>query len=99
MIPVRETAQGATFLVRVQPRARKTAVLGVSGDALRIALQAPPVEGRANAALIRFLAEMFQVPRSVITIASGEHGRNKRVAVAGSTAAQIAAILSATMSA
>ena len=93
MIPVRETAEGVTFLVRVQPLARKNAVLGVMGEALRIALQAPPVEGRANEALILFLAEMLEVPRSAVTLASGEHGRNKRICVAGRTAAQVQSAL------
>jgi uncharacterized protein (TIGR00251 family) len=93
MIAVRDTPEGATFLVRVQPRARKNAVLGELGDALRVALQAPPVEGRANEALIRFCAEMFSVPRSAVTIASGEHGRNKRVVIAGCTATQIVTVL------
>ncbi len=93
MIPVRDTPQGSTFLVRVQPRARRTAVLGAMGEALRIALQAPPVEGRANEALILFLAEMFSIPRSAVTLASGEHGRNKRVVISGRTAEQVLAVL------
>jgi hypothetical protein len=93
-IPVRETAQGATFLVRVAPRASRTAVAGVIGEgddaALKIALQAPPVEGRANAALIKFLAELLGVPRSSIEIASGEGARNKRIVVSGRTAMEVA---------
>ena len=93
MIAVRQTPQGAAFLVRVQPRARRTAVQGVMGEALRVAVQAPPVEGRANEALIRFFAEMFSVPRSAVTLASGEHGRNKRVVIAGRTAEQVLAVL------
>jgi hypothetical protein len=93
MIAVRETPQGAAFLVRVQPRARRTAVQGVVGDVLRVAVQAPPVEGRANEALIRFFAEIFSVPRSAVTLASGEHGRNKRVVITGRTAEQVLAVL------
>ena len=50
MIPIRDTPAGATFAVRVQPRARKDAITGVVGDALKLALTAPPVEGRANQA-------------------------------------------------
>ena len=73
--PVRETAEGARFLVRVAPRASRTAIIGVMGDgpdaALKIALQAPPVEGRANAALIEFLAEWLRVPRSSVRIEIG----------------------------
>ncbi len=71
MIPIRDTPQGATFAVRVQPRARKNAIVGELGDALKLALTAPPVEGRANEACIEFLAEFLKVPRSSITIAAG----------------------------
>ena len=88
-IPIRDTPQGASFLVRVQPRARKNGVQGVMGEALRISLSMPPIEGRANEALIHFLAELLQVARSSISIASGEHARNKRICIAGRSAAQI----------
>jgi len=95
--PVRETAEGARFLVRVSPRASRTAIAGVFGEgpeaALKIALQAPPVEGRANAALIEFLAEWLRVPRTSVRIACGEHGRNKAVVVRGRTAVEIAALI------
>lgn len=57
MIPVRDTATGATFQVKVHPRARKSAITGVIGDALKLALTSPPLEGRANEACIEFLAE------------------------------------------
>ncbi len=90
MIPIRDTPQGATFSVRVQPRARKNAVVGEIGDALKIALTAPPVEGRANDACIEFLAEFLKVPRSSITIAAGLTSRNKVVRVRGITAAELA---------
>lgn len=95
--PVRDTAEGARFLVRVVPRASRTAVVGVMGNgdgaALKIALQAPAVEGRANAALIKFLAERVGVPQSSVEIAIGEHGRNKTVLVRGRTAGEIAALI------
>ena len=93
-VPVRETAQGASFLVRVMPRASRTAVVGVLGDgkdaAVKIALQAPPVEGRANAALIEYLAEMLGVARSAIAIANGETARTKRIVVKGQDAMEVA---------
>lgn len=93
-IPVRETVQGASFLVRVSPRASRTAIVGVMGDgkdaAVKIALQAPPLEGRANAALIEFLADLLGVARSAIEIASGENARMKRVAVRGRDAMEVA---------
>ncbi|MFZ0629896.1 MAG: DUF167 domain-containing protein [Acidobacteriaceae bacterium] len=94
---VRDTPEGARFLVRVAPRASRTAITGVMGEgsqaAVKIALQAPPVEGRANAALIEFLADFLRVPRSSIEIAGGDHGRNKTIVVRGRKAAEIAALI------
>ncbi|MGC2323764.1 MAG: DUF167 domain-containing protein, partial [Terriglobales bacterium] len=72
------------------PRARKNAVLGEIGDALKISLTAPPVEGRANDACIEFLAGFLKVPRSSITIAAGETSRNKVIRIAGLTATEVA---------
>jgi uncharacterized protein len=83
MIPFHETAKGVTFAVKVHPRARKNAITGVVGDALKLALAAPPVEGRANQAAIEFLADLFEIPRSSVTIASGATSRNKVVRIAG----------------
>jgi len=90
MIPIRDTPHGATFAVRVQPRARKNAVVGEIGDALKIALTAPPIEGRANEACIAFLAEFLKVPRSSVTIAAGQTSRNKDVRARGLTATEVA---------
>ncbi len=89
MIPIRDTDNGATFAVRVQPRASRNAVVGEMGDALKIALSAPPVEGKANEACIEFLAILLKVPRSSVTIASGESSRNKVIRVAGLSAQQV----------
>ena len=83
MIPIRDTASGATFSVKVHPRAKKDAIAGTVGDALKLALTAPPVEGKANQAVIEFFADLFAIPRSSVTIASGETSRNKRVRLAG----------------
>jgi uncharacterized protein (TIGR00251 family) len=83
MIPVNESAKGITFAVKVHPRAHKNAITGIVGDALKLALTAPPVEGRANQAVIEFFAELFAIPRSSVTIASGETSRNKMVRIAG----------------
>jgi uncharacterized protein (TIGR00251 family) len=95
MFPVNETAKGVTFAVKVHPRARKNAITGIVGDALKLALTAPPVEGRANQAVMEFFAELFEIPRSSVTIASGETSRNKVVRIAGLTKAAIAARLAA----
>jgi len=89
MIPIRETSVGATFAIRVQPRARKNAITGELGDALKLSLTAPPVDGRANEACIEFLADLLDVPRSSVTIASGDTSRNKVIRVAGVTADEI----------
>jgi len=83
MIPVHENAKGITFAVKVHPRARKNAITGAVGDALKLALTAPPVEGKANQSVIEFFADLFQIPRSSVTIASGETSRNKVVRIAG----------------
>lgn len=83
MILLRETPQGVTFSVKVQPLARKNAITGTVGDALKLALTAPPVEGRANQAAIEFLADFFDIPRSSVTIASGVSSRLKVIRIAG----------------
>jgi uncharacterized protein len=80
---IRETTKGLLLPVRAVPRASKNEIQGVHGDALKIRLQAPPVEGKANAALIRFLSETLDIPRSQLSIASGETGRNKAVLITG----------------
>ena len=78
------TADGGTaFAVRVIPRAQKDAIQGEIGDALKVRLCAPPVDGAANAALVAFLAEKAGVPRSRVRIVAGATGRNKRVAIDG----------------
>ncbi len=89
MIPVRDTSAGVTFTVKVQPRARKNAITGTIGDALKLALTAPPVDGRANEACIEFFANLLDVPRSSVTIASGETSRNKVIRVAGLSADEV----------
>ena len=89
MIPIRDTPQGATFAVRVQPRASRNAAAGEMGDALKLALTAPPVEGKANEACVEFLAKLLKVPRSSVTIAAGETSRNKVIRVAGMSAAEV----------
>jgi uncharacterized protein (TIGR00251 family) len=93
MIPVSESRKGVSFAVKVHPRAHKNAITGTIGDALKLALTAPPVAGRANQALSEFLAEFFEIPRSSITIASGETSRNKVVRLTGISADQVRARL------
>ena len=89
MISIHDTPAGATFQVKVHPRARKNAITGVVGDALKLTLTAPPVEGRANEACVKFLTEFLNVPRSSVTIAAGESSRQKLIRIAGMRAAQV----------
>ena len=83
MIKVQDGIQGVTFAVKVHPRAKKDAITGELGDALKVSLTTPPVEGRANEACIEFFAKLLKVPRSSVTIASGQTSRNKVIRVAG----------------
>ena len=89
MISIRDTPDGATFQVKVQPRAKKNAIVGEVGEALKLALTAAPIEGRANQACVAFLAELLNVSRSSVTIAAGQSSRNKVIRVAGLAAAQV----------
>ena len=86
---VRDTPHGATFQMKVHPRAKKNAIVGQVGDALKLALTAPPIEGRANEAVIAFFAELLNVPRSSVTITAGQSSRNKVIRIAGVTALQV----------
>ena len=86
MIPLQESGGGVTFAVKVHPRARKNAITGELGDALKVSLTTPPVDGRANEACIEFFAKLLKVPRSSVTIASGQTSRNKVIRVSGLSA-------------
>ncbi len=86
MVPVKDSSGGATFAVKVHPRARKNAITGTVGDAVKLALTAPPVDGKANQAVIEFFANFFDIPRSSVTIASGETNRLKVVRISGISA-------------
>jgi len=80
------------FPVRVQPRSSKNEIVGVMDGALKIRLQAPAVENRANQELCAFLAELLKRPKSAVRILSGERSRNKRLEIQGVTAAQVEAL-------
>lgn len=67
--------------VRAQPGAKKSAILGLHGERLKIAVQAPPVDGKANAALCAFVAEWLDIPKRAVTLGAGESSRDKRVDV------------------
>jgi hypothetical protein len=86
-LDLRDTADGLTLRVRVQPRASKDALCGEREGALLVRLTAPPVEGRANDALARVLGRALGVAPSSVRVVRGEAGRDKLVAVAGLRAA------------
>jgi uncharacterized protein len=83
LIPLQESGGGVTFAVKVHPRAKKNTITGTLGDALKLSLTAPPSEGKANDACIEFLAKLLKVPRSSVTMASGQSSRNKVIRVTG----------------
>jgi uncharacterized protein (TIGR00251 family) len=80
---VREVPGGVELSVFCQPKAARSALIGMHGGALKAKVKAPPVEGRANQALLDLLAGALGVPRGRLTLVSGEQSRNKRVRVEG----------------
>jgi uncharacterized protein len=89
VIPIKENPTGVSFAIKVHPRAKKNAITGELGNALKVCLTAPPADGRANDACIVFFASLLDVPRSSVTIASGETSRNKVVRVVGVSAEDV----------
>ena len=89
MTSVTQTATGVTIAIRVHPRAKKNAITGEVGEALKVSLTAPPVEGKANGACIDFFARLLKVPRSSVSIAAGQSSRNKVIRVEGLTAEDV----------
>ncbi len=89
MFAIQETFEGVTFAVKIHPRARQNAITGELGNALKLSLTSPPVEGRANGACIEFFANLLKVPRSSVTIASGQTSRRKVIRVAGLSAEEV----------
>jgi uncharacterized protein (TIGR00251 family) len=89
----RDVAGGCTLSVRLHPGTRKNSVTGTHADALKIALNAPPVDGKANEALIAFLSEALQLPRARVALVAGATSRAKIVRITGKSAAEVAAAL------
>ncbi len=82
-VPTRRDGSDWVLELRVQPRAARTEFAGVHGDRLKLRLHAPPVDGKANAALVEFIAEAFGVPRARVILEQGQASRDKRVRVCG----------------
>jgi uncharacterized protein (TIGR00251 family) len=89
MVETRNSSAGVSFVVKVHPRAKKDAITGQVGDAFKLAITAPPVDGKANEACIEFFAKLLNVPRSSVTIAAGQTSRKKVIRVAGLNAQQV----------
>jgi uncharacterized protein len=89
MVAIQNSPNGVTFAVKVHPRAKKNAVAGEVGDAVKLSLTAPPADGKANAACIEFFAKLLNLPRSSVTIAAGQTSRNKVMRVAGLSAEEV----------
>jgi uncharacterized protein (TIGR00251 family) len=95
-IPITTSASGVSFKIKVHPRAKKNAITGTVGDALKISVTAPPADSKANQAVIEFLADFFEIPRSSVTIASGDTGRLKVIRISGMSADQLRGALAET---
>ena len=94
---LRAAQGGVTLAVRAQPGAKKTTIIGLYGEGssaqLKIAVQAPPIEGRANSALLEFLAERFGIPKNSIELMTGELSRSKAFLLRGVTLQQVQELL------
>ena len=88
-----ETGGDILLTLHVQPGARTTEVAGEHGDALKIRLAAPPVDGKANAALLAFIAARLDLAKNAVTLKSGQASRRKLVRVSGTSVEQVSAAL------
>ncbi|MDD2775282.1 MAG: DUF167 family protein [Gallionella sp.] len=80
----RHQAEDIVLTLHVQPDAKRSEIVGLHGDALKIKLAAPPIEGRANEALLKFIAKLFEVPLRQVELKQGSQSRHKAVAITGS---------------
>ncbi len=88
-----DTPAGAVLSLRIVPRASKNAIQGKHGDALKIRLCAPPVDGAANSALVEFLSDALSLPRARVQLLSGATSRNKRVLLVGCSSSSLRSLL------
>jgi uncharacterized protein (TIGR00251 family) len=92
-LAIRDISDGCTLPVRVHPGARRNAITGIHDGALKVSLTTPPTDGRANQALITFLAGELHIPRARVTLLTGATSRTKSLRIAGLSAAQLRAVL------
>ncbi len=88
-MPLKEEKNGVLLKIKVQPKASHNQIVGIMEDALKIRLTAPPVDGKANLACLKFLAETLGVSRQQVELVSGQTGRQKLIRIAGLSPAQI----------
>lgn len=81
MSAVEYAAEKLTLRLYIQPKASRDAIIGLHGDEVKIAITVPPVDGQANAHLVKFLAKQFRVPKSQVSIEKGETGRHKHIVI------------------
>ncbi|WP_312558611.1 DUF167 family protein YggU [Atlantibacter hermannii] len=81
MSAVEYAAEKLTLRLYIQPKASRDAIIGLHGDEVKIAITAPPVDGQANAHLVKFLAKQFRVPKSQVSNEKGETGRHKHIVI------------------
>ncbi len=93
MTPIKVAAGGVRLTIHVQPRASRTEVVGLHGDAIKLRIAAPPVDGAANEEVVRFLAEVFRLPRRQVVLTEGFTGRRKVVDATGISVTQATAAL------
>jgi hypothetical protein len=92
-VAVRDVLDGCTLAVRVHPGAKRDAIVGMHADALKVSITAPAADGRANDALIAFLAERLDVPRARVSLLAGATSRTKTLRIQGKSAAEVQAAL------
>lgn len=91
---IRVEKDGAvSLMIQVQPRAASNRVAGLQGDALKLCITSPPVDGKANEAVISLLAKILKIPKASISIQSGKQGRKKRILLSDCSIAGIRAAL------
>ncbi|MBI4666586.1 MAG: YggU family protein [Nitrospinae bacterium] len=88
-LDIKEGKEGVRFIVHVAPRASRSEFMGLHGDAMKVRLAAPPVDGAANDELIAFLSKFIGVPKSAVAIIAGETSKRKTVRISGINAASI----------
>ena len=93
-----DTPDGCTLAIRVHPGAKKNAITGTHAEAIKISLTTPPTDGRANEALIAFLADLLRIPKARIALIAGATSRTKLPRITGKSAAEVQAALDPTIS-